>query len=38
MDKNILTNRFCGVFVCAIMLFVTQAFAAAWDGSSMSRP
>lgn len=27
MDKNILTNRFCGVFVCAIMLFVTQAFA-----------
>lgn len=27
MDKNILTNRFCGVFVCAIMLFVAQAFA-----------
>lgn len=38
MDKNILTNRFCGVFVCAIMLFVAQAFAAAWDGKSMSRP
>ena len=37
MDKNILTNRFCGVFVCAIMLFVAQAFAA-WNGSDMSRP
>lgn len=32
MDKNILTNRFCGVFVCALMLFATQVFAA-WDGS-----
>lgn len=37
MDKNILTNRFCGVFVCAIMLFVAQAFAA-WDGTSMEEP
>lgn len=27
MDKNILTNRFCGVLVCTIMLFVAQAFA-----------
>lgn len=32
MDKNILTNRFCGIAVCAFMLFVTQSFAA-WDGS-----
>ena len=38
MDKNIRMNRFCGVFVCALMLFVTQAFADAWDGKSMSRP
>ncbi len=38
MDKNILTNRFCGVFVCAIMLFVAQAFADAWDGTSMEEP
>ncbi len=37
MDKNFLTNRFCGVFVCALMLFATQAFAA-WDGSSMEEP
>ncbi|MBR4679647.1 MAG: InlB B-repeat-containing protein [Fibrobacter sp.] len=37
MDKNILTNRFCGVFVCAIMLFVAQAFAA-WDGTSTAQP
>lgn len=37
MEKNILTNRFCGVFVCAIMLFVAQAFAA-WDGTSMEEP
>ena len=37
MDKNILTNRFCGVFACALMLFATQAFAA-WDGSSMEEP
>lgn len=37
MEKNILTNRFCGVFVCALMLFATQAFAA-WDGSSMEEP
>lgn len=36
MDKNILTNRFCGVFVCAIMLFVAQAFAA-WDGSATQQ-
>lgn len=27
MDKNILTNRFCGVLVCTIMLFVAQVFA-----------
>lgn len=32
MDKNILTNRFCGIAVCAFMLFATQVFAA-WDGS-----
>ena len=38
MEKNILTNRFCGVFVCAIMLFVAQAFADAWDGTSMKEP
>lgn len=37
MEKNILTNRFCGVFVCAIILFVAQAFAA-WDGTSMEEP
>lgn len=37
MEKNILTNRFCGVFVCALMLFATQVFAA-WDGSSMVEP
>lgn len=37
MEKNILTNRFCGVFVCALMLFATQAFAA-WDGTSMEEP
>lgn len=37
MEKNILTNRFCGVLVCTIMLFVAQAFAA-WNGKSMSRP
>ncbi len=37
MEKNILTNRFCGVFVCALMLFATQVFAA-WDGSSMEEP
>lgn len=37
MDKNILTNRLCGVFVCAIMLFATQAFAA-WDGTSTAQP
>lgn len=37
MEKNILTNRFCGVFVCAFMLFVAQAFAA-WDGTSMEEP
>lgn len=37
MDKNILTNRFCGVAVCAFMLFVAQSFAA-WDGSSMEEP
>lgn len=37
MEKNILTNRFCGVFVCAFMLFVAQAFAA-WDGTSKVRP
>ena len=37
MEKNILTNRFCGVFVCTIMLFVAQAFAA-WDGTSMEEP
>lgn len=37
MEKNILTNRFCGVFVCAFMLFVTHAFAA-WDGTSMEEP
>lgn len=38
MEKNILTNRFCGVFVCAFMLFIAQVFADAWDGKSMSRP
>ena len=38
MEKNILTNRFCGVLVCTIMLFVTQAFADAWDGTSKVRP
>ena len=38
MDKNILTNRFCGVLVCALMLFVTQAFADAWDGFSTQEP
>ena len=32
MEKNILTNRFCSVAVCAFMLFVAQSFAA-WDGS-----
>ena len=37
MDKNILTNRFCGVLVCTIMLFVAQAFAAAWDGSATQQ-
>ena len=37
MDKNILTNRFCGVFVCAAMLFVGQSFAA-WDGQESVRP
>ena len=37
MEKNILTNRFCGVFVCALMLFATQVFAA-WDGTSMEEP
>lgn len=37
MDKNILTNRFCGIAVCVFMLFVTQSFAA-WDGSSMKEP
>lgn len=37
MDKNILTNRFCGVFVCALMLFVAQAFADVWDGSATQQ-
>ncbi len=37
MDKNILTNRFCGVFVCALMLFVAPSFAA-WNGTSMEEP
>ena len=37
MEKNILTNRFCGVFVCALMLFATQVFAA-WNGTSMEEP
>lgn len=37
MEKNILTNSLRSVFVCALMLFATQAFAA-WDGSSMEEP
>ena len=38
MEKNILTNSLRSVFVCALMLFATQAFADAWDGTSKVRP